>query len=121
MTRQRKSYVRAGDTEPHIMTISAPDLADLDDVTEALLFCRLKGATENHVDGAECTVSDSENFELTFDPIDNGPEGADAFGTGDEGVYQCYIKITMTDGDTARFPTHEDGTFDLHVSANYEG
>lgn len=115
--------VRAGDTEPLIIDLDPDDDAGFDDLSElssAVLYARLDGADANHVDGAACSVSDSANKLLSFDPVGNGPSGDDAFDTGDEGTYYCYVRVTWSDGDITRHPPSNDGTLRLDVVANYE-
>jgi hypothetical protein len=119
MGRTLLKRVRAGDTDPLAITVGATGLTDLDDLSSAELYARLEGAEVNHVDGAACSVLVSADLTLTFDPVGNGPEGADAFSTGDEGTYFCYVKITWSDGDETRHPAAEE-EMRLDVVENYE-
>ena len=115
--------VRAGDTEPLIIDLdpdSDADFTDLDEVTTAVLYARKSGEIENHVTAGECTVSDSEAKLLSFDPVGQGPSDANAFDTGDEGTYDCYVLVTWSDGDTTRHPAKDDGTLRLDVEENFE-
>lgn len=96
--------VKAGDTEPITFTVELTGVSDLDDLSTAELYAREISSSTNHVDGAPCTVHDSEEMELAFDPVDNGPGDANAFAIGDEGDYDVYVKLTWADGDTTRHP-----------------
>lgn len=111
-------YVRAGDTEPLEMTVGATGVSTLDDVSTVVLYARETRSTENHVDGASCTVSDSSAMEVTFDPLNNKSGGGNAFDVA--GRYRCYLKITWSDGDITRHPAQDDGTLDVVVTEGYE-
>lgn len=119
-SRTELTYVRAGDTEPLEITIGANGVSNLDDASTVVLYARKEGADTNHVDGATCTVSDSAAMTVSFDPAGNGPSGADAFAVGDEGRYDCYVKITWSDGDETRHPAKDDDTLDLVVTEAFE-
>lgn len=124
--------VKAGDTEPIGYTIGLTADSELatSDISDAVLYARPVGGTTNHVDGASVTVdsvSTSQNsdgswdhtFDLTFDPENNGPNGNNAFDTGDEGRYAVYTKVTWSDSDETRHPNDDNRTW--AVAQNFEG
>lgn len=119
---ERVMEVRAGDTEPIDIDLD-PDgdasYANLDTVSAVLLYARLEGGSTNHVNGVSCVVADSPNKIVRFDPLGNGPGGANAFDTGDEGTYYCYVRVTWTDDDVTRHPPGEE-ELRLDVIPNYE-
>lgn len=119
-TRTGRTYVRAGDTEPLEITVGATGVADLTDATTVVLYAREEDADTNHVDGATCTIPDTAEMVVSFDPAGNGPGGANAWDTGDEGTYECYVLITWADGDETRHPAAEDGTLKITVTEAFE-
>jgi hypothetical protein len=118
MARNTMTYIRAGDTEPLEITVSATGVSSLDDADTVVLYAREASAETNHVDGAACTVSDSAAMEVTFDPVGAKSGGGNAFD--EPGTYLCYVKITWTDGDITRHPARDDGTLTITVTANLE-
>ena len=120
--RRAVTYVRAGDTEPLEFTVGATGLESLDGLVSAELFARVDGEDENHVHGAPCSVFDSEERVLRFDPEGAGPDGSDAFDLDitEPTRVRCYVLITWADGDTTRHPAADDGTLDLHVTPRYD-
>lgn len=121
--------VKAGDTEPidYQIGITSDSELDTSDINSASLYAR-KGDT-NHVDGASVSVdgvSSSQNsdgtwdmtFDLSFDPVGNGPNGNDAFATGDEGIYDVYTKVDWSDSDQTRHPNDSNRTW--RVLENFE-
>ena len=113
-----RTYIRAGDTAPLTITVGATGVSNLDDVSTVVLYAREQSAATNHVDGASCTVSDSAAMEVTFDPLNNKSGGGNAFEAG--GTYECYVKITWSNGDITRHPARDDGTLTIYVVANLE-
>lgn len=116
----RTIYVRAGDTEPLTITLSATGLADLTGISSATFYAREVGVTTNHVDGATLSIPDANELDVVFDPAGNGPSGADAFGEGDEGTYRCYVLLAHSDGDETRHPGRDSETLTLVVAENFE-
>ena len=108
--------LRAGDTEPFDLTISASGLSSLDDLTSAVLYAKKAGAAANHVTAGALTVSDSATLTLTFDPAAQADDGGDAFD--EPGTYRCYVLATWSDGDTTRHP--DDSDLEIVVRENYE-
>ena len=94
--------IRAADTEPLTVTISADGLSDLTAASTATLYARRKGSTTAHVDGAACTIPDTNALDITFDPVGAAVGGGDAFDVA--GEYECYVKVTWSDGDITRHP-----------------
>lgn len=110
---------KVGDTEPITYNVGLTGESNLDNVSSAVLYARPRGGSTNHVDGATVTVSDSANKELEFDPVGNGPAGADAFKDNDDaGRYEVYTLITWNDGDTTRHPAN--GFRQWHARENFE-
>jgi len=107
-------YIRAGDTEPLILSLSATGLTDLTDLTTAVLYARKKGATTNHVDGG--TLAKTSGLSLSFDPVGQKSGGGNAFDAA--GQYECYILATWSDADTTRHPG--DGEITVVVRHAYE-
>lgn len=108
--------VRAGDTEPVDVTISASGLSDLSDLDSAVLYARKAGSPTNHVAAGALTVADSSARKLTFDPAGKKVGGGDAFD--EVGIYRVYVLATWTDGDQSRHPADSEITVD--VRENYE-
>lgn len=100
--------VRAGDTEPLVITVSAVGLTNLDNFTSGQLYARKVGEGANHVDGASIAVFNSALRQVEFDPVGNKAGGGDAFGLTDEGEYDVYVKITFSDADVSRFPGNKE-------------
>lgn len=98
----RHITLQAGDTEPLEIVVSATGLANLDDVSTAELYMRLKDASTNHVDGVSLTISDSAARKVEFDPVGAKSGGGDALDA--EGRYLAYVKLTFNDGDFTRHP-----------------
>lgn len=119
MARSRLQHVRAGDTEPIDITIGATGLSDLDNLTTATLYARKQGAATNHVDGGTLTIKDSALKSLSFDPVGQKLGGGDAFGAGDDGLYDCYVLVVWADGDQTRHPSGPD-FLELNVTENLE-
>jgi hypothetical protein len=94
--------LKPADTEPLVLTISATGLANLDDLTSAVLYARLAGESANHVTAGALTPSPSVTLGLVFDPVDAKLGGGNAFDA--PGTYQCYVLATWNDGDTTRHP-----------------
>jgi hypothetical protein len=111
--------IRAGDDEPLEITVSATELDDLSEFDEGAFYARKVGSDANHVDGAALSVADSAIRLVSFDPVGNGPAGADAFALGDEGDYDCYVRITWLSGKESRFPG-EPEMLRLIVSNTFE-
>ena len=101
-TGSRIAEVRAGSTEPLDIVVALPAHPNLDDIAEGVLFARKVGSPSNHVNGAPVIVATAEA--VRFDPVGNGPGGADAFGIGDAGEYDCYVRLTWADGHVTRHP-----------------
>lgn len=108
--------IKAEDTEPLEITVNAEGITNLDDLTSAVLYLRERSKTENHVDGATLTVSDSASRTLSFDPEDAKNGGGDALDT--RGTYRGYVLITWSDGDVTRHPG--EGHFSITVEENFE-
>lgn len=121
----------AGDTEPITYTVTITSASELStsDVQSMVLYARERGGSTNHVDGASVTVDSvstsqasdgtwTNDFSVTFDPENNGPGGANAFDTGDEGIYLIYTLVTWTDSDTSRHPASDKREW--KVVPNYE-
>lgn len=108
MTKRDVLHVRAGDTSPLTITVSADGLDDLSAFQEGYLYAREAFEDENHVDGAAVGVLDSDARQISFDPVGAGPSGADAFDFGDEGNYDVYVRLIFNDGSESRFPGEEE-------------
>lgn len=111
MTGTDVLYVRAGDTEPLELTISADlidgdPLEDLDGLDVATLFVRKRGESTNEVDGASLSVVDSGTMRVRFDPVANGPDGENAFK--EPGSYNGYIVALWLTGRETRHPGRTD-------------
>jgi len=108
--------IKAGDTEPLALTISATGVSTLDNLTAAVLYAQKLGASSAHVDGGTLTVSDSSTRTLAFDPVGQKSGGGDAFDA--PGVYRCYVRATWSDADITRHPG--DGWITVTVTPTYE-
>lgn len=113
--------VRAGDTEPLTLAISAANLTDLTDLDTAVLYARKRGAVTNHVDGGALTVPDENELELVFDPLNQKNGGGNAFD--EPGTYDCYVLATWDDGDETRHPpsdVDDDERLTVVVTESFE-
>lgn len=108
--------IRAGDTEPLEIVLAATGLANLNQLTTATLYARLKGESTNHVDGVACSVIDSPNLTIQFDPVGSKNGGGDAFDA--PGTYLVYVLAVWDDGDETRHPGDSDLL--VRVKGNYE-
>lgn len=114
MTTTQTIRLVAGETEPitgYAYLTSAASLST-SDLSTLVLYVRKALATTNHVDGADissgatvASVLQSDGTYLvtitwTFDPVDAKNGGGNAFDAA--GSYQCYPKITWTDGDVTK-------------------
>lgn len=118
MARTAITYVRAGDTEPLEITVSAVGVTDLTAATNAVLYARETSGSTNHVTAGACTIPDTAEMVVSFDPVDAKVGGGNAFDA--PGTYRCYVRITWSDGDTTRHPAKDDGTLDITVTESYE-
>ena len=94
--------IRAGDTEPLTLTLSATGLANLTGASTVSLYARENSSLTNHVDGASCTIPDSTQLDVTFDPAGAKNGGGDAFDAA--GVYDVYLLVNWSDSDQTRHP-----------------
>lgn len=111
-----KITLKAGDTDPLELTISATNLENLDDLNEATIYIRDVNASTNHVTGEALAVESSSTRTLSFDPTGAKVGGGDALDA--EGDYRAYILATWTDGTTTRHPGK--GHRQIIVQANWE-
>lgn len=98
--------IRAGDTEPLEVCISATGLSNLDELVSAALYMRRLGDAANHLNGAALSVVDSSNMMLRLDPTGAAVGGGDAFT--EPGTYVGYILATWGDLDETRHPGDDD-------------
>ena len=113
MSEAQEIRIGPGDTELLTITISLSGVSTLDDLTTALLYMRevnnggppgdFVTGESNHVDGASLSVLVSADMTVTFDPLNNGPAGADAFAVAEQ-TYDGYVLITWSDADETRHP-----------------
>lgn len=113
MAEAQEIRIGPGDTELLTITISLSGVSTLDDLTTALLYMRevndggppgdFVSGSSNEVDGVALSVLVSADMTLSFDPVGNGPSGADAFGEA-ENTYDGYVLITWSDADETRHP-----------------
>lgn len=95
--------VRAGDTEPLDMDLSATGLTTLAASSSILAYFRKRGASLNHVDGVACAVV--SGLRIRFDPVGAKSGGGDAFDS--PGLYYGHVKVTWSDADITRHPGDE--------------
>lgn len=129
MATTKHEHWTAGDTEPKEISLTLGAAAEVTtgDISSVELYARKSDADTNHVDGVALTGvaaswdSTAETVTITgsFDPVGNGPSGADAFATGDEGTYYCIAKVTYSDGDFTYHPGKQN-EWRVTVAPNYE-
>lgn len=98
--------VRAGDTEPLDIVISATGLTDLQDLDTAVMFLRRDGESVNHVDGVELQIPDSAALVVRFQPIDAKTGGGNALDA--PGRYRGHVLATWSNGKETRHPDDSD-------------
>lgn len=99
-------HIRAGDTEEIDIIVGATGISDLSALTTATFYARKEGATANHVTAGAMSIADSAAKKLRFDPVNQKVGGGNAFDAA--GTYDCYCKLTWSDGDVSRHPGKED-------------
>jgi hypothetical protein len=94
--------VRAGDTDPLKLRISARGLSSLSGLDEARLYLRLDGSSTNHVDGVLLSVVDSNARLVQFDPVNAAVGGGNALIA--PGIYIGYVRCLWTNTRITRHP-----------------
>lgn len=132
MAKTSDPKFRAGNTEPLTFEFTGTATSEVttSDISSGVFYARERGADDNHIDGASLgsiSASSTDNGDGTWDvtitavldPVGNGPDGNDAWATGDDGQYRCYGLFTFTDTETARYPDAENGLI-VTITPNYE-